>query len=67
MRRGGCDVPVVAAAPLAFAVSSPALQRMEIKVWRRSARGIPEAGEPLEEDWIDGREAYKKTSTLQAR
>ena len=45
MRRGGCDVPVVAS----FAVHSRL--RCEIKwmeVWRLLARRIPAAGEPLE-------------------
>ena len=59
MRRGGCDVPVVAAAPLAFADHSPACA-LQIKVWRPSARGIPAAREPIEEDWSGGHEAYKK-------
>ena len=49
-----------------FAVLSRVL-RCEIKVWRRSARRIPAAGEPLKEDWGDGHEAYKNASILQVQ
>ena len=57
MRRGGCDVPVVAAAPLAFAVSSPFVQRGD--------QGLKTLGpenpcgiRASREDWNDGHEAY---------
>ena len=70
MRRGGCDVPVVATPVSLLPSALPLLQllRCEIKVWRRSARRIPAAGEPFKEDWTDGHEAYKNyASVLQDR
>ncbi len=59
MSRGGCDVPVVLAAPLAFAVLSRLL-RCEIKSGDARPQSLRLPGEPLKEDYTDGREAYKK-------
>ena len=65
MRRGGCDVPVVAAAPLAFAVPLPRCEIKWMEVWRRPARRIPAASEPLERTGMTDTKPIKNASILQ--